>query len=215
MLAGLGAAPGDRVFIMLPRLVEWWELIIACIRGRLVSVPGTTLLTPKDIAYRLNLAGVKIAITDPDNLDKVEAVRGECPTLEKVIVVGDGYEDLLLSASSSLPNPQNLSSDPLMGYFTSGTTGYPKMVVNTHASYPIGHITTGKFWLDNRPSDLHLTLSDTGWAQAAWALFFAPWNMGRLSWPGTNAAVSTQRRPCEFSRTTRSLPSSRRLPPTA
>jgi acetyl-CoA synthetase/medium-chain acyl-CoA synthetase len=65
-----------------------------------------------------------------------------------------------------------------MIYFTSGTTGYPKMVLHDHVSYPLGHVITGKFWLDNRPTDLHWTLSDTGWAQAAWTCFFAPWNMG-------------------------------------
>ena len=182
-LAGLGAKPGDTVLIMLPHLVEWWEIMIGCIRGRFVSVPATTMLTTKDIEYRINAAGVTVAITDPENVDKIEAVRRECPTLERVIVVGkDGshpeYEDLLTSASADLPNPQNLSSDLLLVYFTSGTTGYPKMVPATHASYPIGHDATGKFWMDNRPSDLHWTISDTGWAQAAWSCFFGPWNMG-------------------------------------
>ncbi|MCH8206696.1 MAG: AMP-binding protein [Chloroflexi bacterium] len=183
VLTGLGLLPGDHAFIMLPRIVEWWELILGCIRARVVSVPGTTLLTSKDISYRINFAGVKVAITDPENLEKFEAVRDECPTLEKIVVVGDvpgldSYEDLLKSASPTLPNPNNLSSDPLMGYFTSGTTGYPKMVINTHVSYPLGHIVTGKFWLDHRPTDLHWTLSDTGWAQAAWTCLFGPWNMG-------------------------------------
>ena len=182
-LLGLGAEPGDRVFIMLPRLVEWWELALGCIRARLVSVPATTLLTPKDIAYRLNIADVKIAVTDSENVEKFEAVRHECPGLEEVIVVGEvaghpSYEDLLKAASAELPNPHNPSSDPLMVYFTSGTTGYPKMVLNTHSSYPLAHIITGRYWLDNRPTDLHWTLSDTGWAQCAWTAFFAPWNMG-------------------------------------
>ena len=182
-LAGLGAGHGDRVFVMLPRIVEWWEIILGCIRGGLVSVPGTTLLTPKDIAYRINVAEVKIAITDPENLGKVEEVLGECDTLEKVIVVGDpegalSYEEILATASTELPNPQNRSDDPMMFYFTSGTTGNPKMVLITHASYPIGHIATGKYWLDNRPTDLHWTISDTGWAQCAWSKLFAPWNMG-------------------------------------
>ena len=182
-LAGLGVAPGDRVLIMLPRLVEWWELILGCIRGRFVSVPGTTLLTPKDIIYRVNTSGATAAVTDAENVEKIEAVRAECPTLRHLIAVGGapgwrGYEDVVRSASPTLAHPQNSSGDPLMIYFTSGTTGYPKMVLHTHASYPIGHIITGKFWLDNRPSDLHWTLSDTGWAQAAWTCLFAPWNMG-------------------------------------
>ena len=182
-LKGLGGQPGDRVFIMLPRLAEWWEIMIGCIRGLLVSVPGTTLLTTRDIAYRVNASEAKIVITDPENVDKVEAVRSECPSLERVVVVGesrshDTYEALLEAASPELTHPHNLSSDPLVLYFTSGTTGYPKMVMNTHSTYPIGHIPTGQYWLDNRPTDLHWTISDTGWAQAAWSHFFGPWNMG-------------------------------------
>ena len=182
-LTGLGARPGDRVFTMLPRVVEWWETVLGCMRARLVPVPGTTLLTTKDISYRLNASEATIAITDTENVDKIEAVRAECPSLEQVIVVGESkthhqFEDLLKSASPELAHPQNLSADPLILYFTSGTTGYPKMVVNTHASYPLGLVACGKYWLDDRPSDMHWTLSDTGWAQAAWTCFFAPWNMG-------------------------------------
>ena len=182
-LIGLGLEPGDRAMIVLPRIVEWWELILGCIRAQVVSVPGTTLLTPRDISYRINFSGAKVAFTDLENLDKFTSVIDDCPTLERIVVVGeapgvDAYEELLKSASPTLSNPNNLSSDPLMGYFTSGTTGYPKMVINTHASYPIGHIPTGRFWLDHRPTDLHWTLSDTGWAQAAWTCLFAPWNMG-------------------------------------
>ena len=182
-LVGLGVEPGDRVFIMLPRVVEWWEIVLGCIRARIVSVPGTSLLSPKDIAYRLNAAGVKMVVTDSENLEKIESVRSQCPTLEKVVVVGEtqglaSYEDLLRSASPTLTHPQNLSSEPLMVYFTSGTTGLPKMVQITHASYPLAHIITGKYWLDNRPTDLHWTLADTGWAQCACTSLFAPWNMG-------------------------------------
>ena len=182
-LEGLGARPGDRVFTMLPRVVEWWELMLGCVRGRFVPVPGTTLLTPRDIEYRINVSEARIAVIDPDNVDKIESVRRDCPGLERVVVVGqadgpESYEGLVRNASADLAHPHNLSSDPLVVYFTSGTTGYPKMVLNSHASYPIGLIPTGRFWLDNRPTDLHWTLSDTGWAQAAWTCFYAPWNMG-------------------------------------
>ena len=182
-LSGLGAQPGDRVFAMLARPVEWWELMLACVRGRFVPVPVTTLLTPKDIQYRINASEASIAVTDPENVEKIEAVRRDCPSLRQLVVLGEApgwlsYEDLVKKASPNLPHPHNLSSDPLVVYFTSGTTGYPKMVLNTHASYPIGHVITGKLWLDNRPTDLHWTPSDTGWAQAAWTCFYAPWNMG-------------------------------------
>ena len=74
---------------MLPRLVEWWEIVLGCIRGRFVSVPGTTLMTPRDIAYRIEAAGISVAITDSENLPKLEAVRDRCPDLREIIVVGD------------------------------------------------------------------------------------------------------------------------------
>ena len=182
-LAGLGVAAGERVFVMLPRVHQWWEIVLGCIRARAVSVPGTTLLTPKDIEYRLNIAEASVVVTDEDNQEKIERVIARCPTVKHRIVVGRGagwhvYEPLLARASAQMAHPRNASGDPMMIYFTSGTTGYPKMVLHTHASYPIGHVITGKFWLDNTPDDLHWTISDTGWAQAAWTCLFAPWNMG-------------------------------------
>lgn len=183
-LTTLGVEPGDRIMIMLPRLVEWWEIVLSCIRGRFVAVPGTTLMTPRDITYRNQVAGVTTVITDAENVHKIEAIRDQCPDLREVIIVGGdsdeyhGYETLLTSASDELPNPNNSSEDLMMLYFTSGTTGYPKMVPITHGNYPIGHVATGKFWMDQRPTDLHWTISDTGWAQAAWSCFFGPWNMG-------------------------------------
>jgi acyl-coenzyme A synthetase/AMP-(fatty) acid ligase len=184
VLAGLGVAPGERVFIMLPRVWQFWEMVLGCIRGRAVSMPGTTLLTTKDIQYRLTLSDASVVITDEENAPKVDHVLAECPSVKHRIVVGRAghgwleYEALMQKASAALAHPGNASSDPMMIYFTSGTTGYPKMVLHTHASYPIGHVITGKFWLDNTPADLHWTISDTGWAQVAWTHFFGPWNMG-------------------------------------
>jgi acyl-coenzyme A synthetase/AMP-(fatty) acid ligase len=183
-LTGLGVAPGERVFVMLPRVYHWWEIMLGCLRARTVSVPGTTLLTTKDIQYRLGISEASVVITDEENQWKIDQVLGECPSVKHRIVVGRAggtwqeYERLVERARPDLVHPGNASGDPMMIYFTSGTTGYPKMVLHTHASYPIGHVITGKYWLDNTPDDLHWTISDTGWAQAAWTCFFAPWNMG-------------------------------------
>ena len=184
VLAGLGVAPGERVFIMLPRVWQWWEIVLGCIRARVVSMPGTTLMTPKDIQYRLAISDASVVITDEENAWKVDQVLGECPAVKRRIVLGratagwDEYDRLVARASASLAHPGNASDEPMMIYFTSGTTGFPKMVLHSHASYPIGHVITGRFWLDNNPEDLHWTISDTGWAQAAWTCLFAPWNMG-------------------------------------
>src|SRR5262249_44949055 len=161
VLSGLGVAPGERVFIMLPRVYQWWEIALGCLRACVVSVPGTTLLTTKDLSYRLNAAEASVVITDEDNAHKVDQVRSDCPTVKHCIVVGRAgggwqeYERLIGRASSDLRHPGNASGDPMMIYFTSGTTGYPKMVLHTHASYPIGHVITGKLWLDDTPDDLH------------------------------------------------------------
>jgi acyl-coenzyme A synthetase/AMP-(fatty) acid ligase len=184
VLTGLGVARGERVFVMLPRVYQWWEVVLGCLRACAVSAPGTTLLTTKDLEYRLTAAEASVVITDEDNTFKIDQVLAACPSVKHRIVVGRAggrwlpYEALMRSASASYPHPGNASDEPMMIYFTSGTTGYPKMVLHTHASYPIGHVITGKFWLDNTPDDLHWTLSDTGWAQAAWTCVFAPWNMG-------------------------------------
>jgi len=184
VLAGLGVGPGERVLVVLPRVPAWWEILLGCLRGLAVSVPGTTLLTPQDLRYRLGVSEASVVVTDEDDTWKVDQVLAECPSVRHRIVVGRAgggwlaYEALLARASERLGHPDNASADPMMIYFTSGTTGPPKMVLHTHASYPIGHVITGRYWLDNTPDDLHWSISDTGWAQAAWTCFFAPWNMG-------------------------------------
>jgi acetyl-CoA synthetase/medium-chain acyl-CoA synthetase len=183
-LEALGVRRGDRVFLMLPRLVEWWEAILGIMRVGAVSMPGTTLLTPKDIAYRANLAETRVVITDAANAPKFDEVRAQCPSFEIMIVVGGqregwhSYEAIVGAASPERPRLPTPSGDPCMIYFTSGTVGYPKMVLHTHTSYPLGHTITGKYWLDLHPTDLHWNMSETGWAKAAWSNLFGPWNMG-------------------------------------
>ena len=180
-----GVRPGDRVLVQLPRVPEWWEVLLGCMKAGAVAVPGTILLTPKDILYRSGLSEGVAYVCDADNAAKVDQVRGELPHLRELFLVGDedregwrNYDQELAAASGQYRDVHTRSSDPCLVYFTSGTVGNPKMVLHTHASYPIGHLVTGKFWLDLGPEDLHLNLSETGWAKAAWSSFLGPWNMG-------------------------------------
>ncbi|MBI4552380.1 MAG: AMP-binding protein [Candidatus Latescibacteria bacterium] len=184
LLRDLGVKPGDRIVVVLPRIPEWWETILGIMRVGGIAVPGTVLLTAKDLQYRISASGATVAITDVENAPKVDEIAAACPTLRHRVVVGwersgwTDYDRRVSLASSEFDSVPTRSNDPCLIYFTSGTTGPPKMVVHTHASYPIGHRITGEVWLGLTPSDLHWTLSDTGWAKAAWTTIFAPWNMG-------------------------------------
>jgi acyl-coenzyme A synthetase/AMP-(fatty) acid ligase len=183
-LRTMGLRKGERVIIMAPRLPEWWEAVLGIMKVGAISMPGTTLLTPKDVAYRIQAAEAVAVITDEEGALKVEQVADECPTLRLKILLGAeregwvNYARTVASAMSTLKRELTRGDEPMMIYFTSGTVGYPKMVLHTHVSYPIGHIVTGKYWLDLKPADLHWNLSDTGWAKAAYSNLFGPWIMG-------------------------------------
>ena len=190
MLLKYGIKKGDRVIIMLPRVPEWWIFAIASIKLGAVFCPCPTMLTPKDLRYRINSAKIKMVITDEENAGKVEEICNDCPTLVSRLVVDaelPGWISYPVELDYPAPVSRNLvnlpgmertrSTDPLVIYFTSGTTGEPKMVVHNQ-SLPIGHTTTGAFWLDLRENDLHFTLADTGWAKSSWGKFFGPWIQG-------------------------------------
>jgi acetyl-CoA synthetase/medium-chain acyl-CoA synthetase len=179
-----GVRPGDRVMVQLPRIPQWWEVLLGCMKAGAVAVPGTVLLTPKDILYRTRLAEGVAYVTDTDGAAKVDEIRGESESLRDLFVVGEArdgwrsYESEMVTADGRYEDVPTAAADPALIYFTSGTVGAPKMVLHTHVSYPLGHVITGKFWLDLKPDDLHLNLSETGWAKAAWSSLFGPWNLG-------------------------------------
>jgi acyl-coenzyme A synthetase/AMP-(fatty) acid ligase len=186
-LAAHGVGKGDRVFVMLPRVPAWHVALLGCIKLGAVPMPGTPLLTSRDIAYRVEAAEAVAAITDAEGAAKIDAVRDACAGLKTTICAGGGrpdgrwldWEELVDGGSDAAPDAEpTRSSDPMVLYFTSGTTGYPKMVLHTQASYGIGHEITARFWMDLRPGDLHWTLSDTGWAKAAWGLLFGQLRLG-------------------------------------
>ncbi|MFZ7127965.1 MAG: AMP-binding protein [Desulfobacterales bacterium] len=183
-LSSQGVKRGDVVILILPRNIEWWDTFTACIRMGALVAPGTTQLTAKDIKYRVNTAEATCIITNPAIAARFDEVAAECPTVASKIVITeprDGwlfYDDVIAGASEEFQTAKTRSDDSCIVYFTSGTTGYPKMALHTHASYPIGHFVTGKYWLDLKPEDMHWNVSDTGWAKAAWSSYFGPWNMG-------------------------------------
>lgn len=176
-LRELGVNRGDRVLLMLGNCTPLWELMLACMKLGAVTIPATTLLTADDLAERVRLGGVRFWITDAELAQKFQAL--ELPVTR--IVVGDrkagwtSYEDLLSGAAEFQPNGATRCDDPLLLYFTSGTTSKPKLVLHTHVSYPIGHLST-MYWLGLRPGDVHMNVSAPGWAKHAWSCFFAPWN---------------------------------------
>ena len=186
LLLELGAQPNDFAFVMIPRLPAWYEVMIACIKAGVIAMPGTNLLTAKDIAYRVDRSQARFAIVTADGAEKVDEILAACPSLERLIVVGaerDGwtsYEVACAAADDDLDRsrvPHSRADDPMLVYFTSGTTSQPKMVPRDHG-YALAHEITGRYWMDLGEDDVHWTLSDTGWAKAAWGLLFAPWQMG-------------------------------------
>jgi len=185
-LAAHGVRKGDRVFVMLPRVPAWHEVLLGCVKLGAIPMPGTTLLTANDIEYRVAKAEANVAVTDADGLPRVVEASARCPSLSTLITIGDdvpngwlSWRDGLEVAADTPPDAEpTLADDPLLIYFTSGTTGYPKMVLHTQASYGIGHEITARFWQDLGPDDLHWTVSDTGWAKAAWGKLFGQWRMG-------------------------------------
>lgn len=181
-----GIARGEFAIVILPRIPPWYEVIIGCAKAGVVSMPGTNLLTSKDIEYRVKKADASTVIVSAEHVEKIDAIRANCPTLKHFVVVGDdsdgwvSYEDALANAAATFSRDiagSNRNDDLMMAYFTSGTTAEPKLVPRDY-SYGLAHLVTGAFWLDLKPSDLHWTLSDTGWAKAAWGMVYGPWIMG-------------------------------------
>ena len=185
-LEGLGLTVGERAFVMLPRIPEWYELLLGMFRYGVVPMPATTLCTARDIAQRIERAQATVAVVDEEAAAKLATVRDQCSSLRHVIVVGapveagsERYDELVERASEAEPIPRvTRADDPLLLYFTSGTVAAPKMVLHTHASMGAGHEITARFWQDLTPADLHWTFSDTGWAKAAWGKLFGQWRMG-------------------------------------
>jgi acetyl-CoA synthetase len=175
-----GVSRGDRLLLMLPNRVELWEVMLAAMKLGAVVLPATTQLSPDDVHERVVAGDVSFVVVDVAELRKFDALGAEV----KRIAVGaqpgeaDGWIDLgrAYGASASFePDAPTQATDPLLLYFTSGTTSKPKLVEHTHQSYPVGHLST-MYWIGLQPGDVHWNISSPGWAKHAWSCFFAPWN---------------------------------------
>ncbi|GAB6113480.1 AMP-binding protein [Desulfomicrobium salsuginis] len=186
-LKSLGIGRGDKVMIILHRRVEFWTVMLALHKLGALGVPSPALLTAKDITYRVNFASIKGAIVDTSVRATVEAAQPDCPSLTTLVMAGleqaegnwQSFSEIAAKASPSFPRPADAAcgEDPATIFFSSGTTGHPKMVLHNF-NYPFGHIMTGSYWHDIEPGNLHLTLADTGWAKSVWGKFYGQWLAG-------------------------------------
>lgn len=185
MLRAKGVKKGDMVMLVLKRHFEFWFTILALHKLGAVAIPASNLLTTKDFVYRFAAAGVKaiVCTADGEVASFVDAACGEYKELcAKVIVNGrrDGWDyftDEVAAAPEEFERAQTLALEPMLLYFTSGTTGYPKMVIHDH-TYSLAHIITAKYWHNVDPNGIHLTVSDTGWGKAAWGKLYGQWLCG-------------------------------------
>lgn len=183
----LGIGHGDKVMLILKRRFEFWFAIIALHKLGATVIPATHLLTTKDIVYRNNAADIKmvVAVGDEEVLVHIENARAKSPSLQNVVSVGpnipEGWEDFHTGIENVAPfiRPEhpNINDDISLLYFTSGTTGEPKMVAHDF-TYPLGHIITGSYWHNLNENSLHLTLADTGWGKAVWGKLYGQWIAG-------------------------------------
>jgi acetyl-CoA synthetase len=185
-LAGLGVARGERVLLMLGNEVPLWETMLGCIKLGAVLIPATTLLSRDDLIDRLERGRVRAVVAAAGVADRFEGLEGHTAgPLVKIAVGADGaapagWHDFAASHGAPrafVPAQPTRVDEPLLLYFTSGTTNKPKLVEHTHQSYPVGHLST-MYWTGLQPGDLHWNISSPGWGKHAWSSFFAPWNAG-------------------------------------
>ncbi len=174
-----GVQRGDRILMMLPNAVPIWEVMLASMKLGAVLIPATNLLTPEDLQDRLERGQVRHVVTDPTGAEKLRGVPGSFTR----ICAGERvpgwipYDQSYAEIGFFLAHGETTGQDPMLLYFTSGTTSKPKLVMHTHTSYPVGHLST-MYWIGLLEGDVHMNVSSPGWAKHAWSNFFAPFNAG-------------------------------------
>ena len=177
----------DKVMLILKRRIEFWFCLLGLHKIGAIAVPATHLLTPKDLVYRNKAASIKmvVAVGEEECLRHVQEAKSESPELKGLVSVGplgpEGWKAFSEGRENSpafvRPAFVNNNDDISLLYFTSGTSGQPKMVAHDFV-YPLGHIITAKYWHNLHPDSLHLTIADTGWAKAVWGKFYGQWICG-------------------------------------
>ena len=173
---------GDHLLLLLGNVVPLWETMLAAMKLGVVVIPATTLLTSGELQDRLDRGRARVVVATQDQVGKFASLRGEDITR---IVVGASsklegwipFEQAAEFPEDFVPDGPTQANDPMLLYFTSGTTAKPKLVRHSQRSYPVGHLST-MYWLGLKPGDVHLNISSPGWAKHAWSCFFAPWNAG-------------------------------------
>ena len=178
-LRALGVKRGDRILVMLGNRVSLWQTLLAAMKLGAATIPTTTLSTPEDIKARITRAGARYIVTSDDCVDKLSLVPPDVVRIVTGAALPGAvhFEALAKEDSSFQPDAATSADEPILLYFTSGTTALPKLVVHTHRTYGIGSLST-MYWLGLQPGDVHLNVSSPGWAKHAWSCFFAPWAAG-------------------------------------
>ncbi len=181
-LRDLGLKRGDPLLMLLGNVVPLWETMLAAMKLGVIVIPATTLLTADELRDRLDRGKAKVVIATQDQVAKFEGLGGEGFTRIVVAATSENkgwrrFEDAANYPGTFTPDGVTNANDPMLLYFTSGTTAKPKLVLHSHSSYPVGSLST-MYWLGLQPGDIHLNISSPGWAKHAWSCFFSPWNAG-------------------------------------
>ncbi|MGN6116755.1 MAG: AMP-binding protein, partial [Nitrobacter sp.] len=181
-LRAQGLKRGDHLLLLLGNVVPLWETMLACIKLGVVVIPATTLLTTEELRDRLDRGRAKAVVASQDQVAKFASLGDE--GLTRIVVGATAshagwlpYEKTEDSSDAFKADGPTNADDPMLLYFTSGTTAKPKLVRHSQRSYPVGHLST-MYWIGLQPGDVHLNISSPGWAKHAWSCFFAPWNAG-------------------------------------